>query len=504
MRMLLRVATHAEYLAARERLRASLSPSDLRRLSSGRLASGWVKLGMLDLDPAASLLLSLYSQTAGRPARDPTAYIRSFVLMLHLGFTSVQRWVERARSDALIRCLLGVADDVPAVSCHYDFINRVTGDDPHMGELFPARKNSREVKAELRAQGAKRGDKWVNWDEGDTLALKLRYWDGAACDSDRWTIALERLLDLCAVRPSCERYGIGCDNTLSGDGSALHIHSSPHGRKVSDPPDDAHTHRYSAPDADMGWDSDKEAAYLGYTFYNISWHSRELGIDLPVFAAQRAASQHDALTAITATAHMLDVSPHLRPKYFCHDSAADAAHLFELMRHWGIVPIIDWNPRHASRENPYEAHRPNGGPRDDDGRPLERLDEHGVPVCAAGIRMVRDGYDSTKMATKYRCPCAKGRIASCDWWGKCTESPYGRVVKTYDRTDYKLFGPVPYKSDRWRDIYRDRTCTERVNNRVLNDYRVQSLTCRNGPKHFLFEVMACINIHLDAWTKTAA
>ncbi len=97
-----------------------------------------------------------------------------------------------------------------------------------------------------------------------------------------------------------------------------------------------------------------------------------------------------------------------------------------------------------------------------------------------------------------------GRIGSCDWWGKCTSSPYGRVIKTYDRTDYKLFGPVPHGSDGWRDIYRDRTCTERVNNRVLNDYGVHSLTCRNGPKHFLFAVMACINIHLDAWLKTAA
>ena len=63
---------------------------------------------------------------------------------------------------------------------------------------------------------------------------------------------------------------------------------------------------------------------------------------------------------------------------------------------------------------------------------------------------------------------------------------------------------MPYKSDRWRDIYRDRTCTGRVNNRVLNDYGAHPLTCHNRPKHFLFTVMACVNIHLDAWLKTAA
>ena len=502
--MLLRVGTHAEYLAARGALAAALSPCDRLRLASGDYASAWEKMALLDLDPAADLLLSLYSQVAGRPANDPTTYVRSFVLMLHLGHTSIQRWADDARADAVLRCLLGTAE-VPAASCHYDFVNRVTGDDPSMGELWPARKNSREVKAELRAR-LRRGDKWVNWDDGDVRDLKERYWDGASCDAGRWELALERLLDLVAVRPSAERYGLEPGAlTLSGDGSALHVHSSPHGTRVlrDDEAADGRTHRYTAPDADVGWDSHEGVFFLGYTFYNISWHSRELGIDLPVFVAQRAASQHDALTAVSATAHMLDVDPSLRPRYFCHDSAADAAHLYQYMRHRGIVPIVDWNPRLTGKD-PYAAHPVASAIADADGNPLERLNGRGVPVCAAGHEMCRDGYDTSKMATKYRCPYARGRVDSCEWWGRCTSSPYGRVVKTYDRTDYKLLGPVPHGSDRWRDIYKDRTGTERVNNRVLNDYKVHSLTCRNGPKHFFFVVMACVNIHLDAWAKTSA
>ena len=502
--MLLRVRTHAEYLAERDRIAATLSPSDLGRLSSGRYAAAWEKMTLLDTDPARGLLLSLYSQTAGRTANDPTTYIRSFVLMLHLGHASVQRWVDDARSDPVLRCLVGAAA-VPAASCHYDFINRLTGDDPRRDELWPARKNSREVRAGLRA-GLRRGDKWVNWDDGDVRDLKERYWDGASCDAGRWTLALERLLDLVAVRPSADRYGLEEGTfTLSGDGSALHVHSSPHGRRVLEDADaaDGRTHRYTAPDADIGWDSHEGVFYLGHALYNISWHSRELGIDLPVFVAQRAASQHDALTAVSAMAHMLDVDPSLRPRYFCHDSAADAAHLYQYMRHVGVVPIVDWNPRLAGRD-PYAAHPVASAITDAEGRPLERLNERGVPVCAAGHEMCCDGYDTSKMATKYRCPYARGRVGSCEWWGRCTKSPYGRVVKTYDRTDYKLFGPVPHKSDRWRDIYRDRTCTERVNNRVLNDCGLHALTCRNGPKHFLFAVMACVNIHLDAWLKTAA
>ena len=154
--------------------------------------------------------------------------------------------------------------------------------------------------------------------------------------------------------------------------------------------------------------------YLGHTFYNIRRHSRELGVDLPVFVAQRAASQHDALTAVSATAHMLDVNPSLRPRYFCHDSAADAAHLYQYMRHVGIVPIVGWNPK-LTRRNPYAAHPVASAIADADENPLERLNGRGVPVCTAGHEMCRDAYDTSKMATKYRCPYARGRVGSCEW-----------------------------------------------------------------------------------------
>jgi hypothetical protein len=77
------------------------------------------------------------------------------------------------------------------------------------------------------------------------------------------------------------------------------------------------------------------------------------------------------------------------------------------------------------------------------------------------------------------------------------------VVKVYRKTFTKLFGAVPFGSDEWKRLFRERTCTERVNNRILNDYGLINLTCRNGPKHLFFEIMAAINIHLDAWVKTS-
>lgn len=501
--MLREISKRQDYLSFKETGKARLTASDLLRLESEKYKSASEKMDSLEPERAEELLLSCYSQVTGRPANDPVLYIRSCLLMLHFSHTSVDEWVATAKSDILLQYLIG-SWNVPSVACHYDFINRLTGSDPHLDELYPKSKNSKEVKAQIRAAKLKKGEKWENFDDGDTQKLKKQYWNDASCDADRWTRVLERLLDLMVVQPSYDKYiQDGEDFILSGDGSALHIHSSPHGHHVENPVDDQHTHRYTAPDADLGWDSHEGVVYLGFTLYTMSFHSGKHGIDLPMFIAQRTASQHDSLTTITATAHMLDINPSLLPKYMCFDSASDAAHIHQFLRHRGTIPIIDWNPRHTDPDNPYAKHPIKNALKDENGNSLEHLNEKGIPVCACGKEMVRDGYDTSKMATKYRCPFIMGRMDSCPYSGKCTDSPYGRVIKTYDKTDYKLFGPVMYGSEQWKEIYKNRTCTERINNRILNDYKVHSLTCRNGPKHFFFSIMAAINIHLDAWQKTA-
>ena len=61
--MLLRVCTHAEYLAASDEIESGLSESELTRLASGKCATAREKMRLMDLDPVADLLLSLYSQT---------------------------------------------------------------------------------------------------------------------------------------------------------------------------------------------------------------------------------------------------------------------------------------------------------------------------------------------------------------------------------------------------------------------------------------------------------
>lgn len=486
--MLLNVSSRSDYIDFLHDEKDKLSLSDRKRLfHNPRLRSALWRFRKLDPALISSLVLPLYSQSAGRPAFDPAILLRSYLLMQRLDFHSIDNWVKEARSDPCIQYIIG-SWTIPAVATHYDFINRVMKVDPHLDDLYPPGKNSNETKKLLRSMKLRKNEKWENFDNGATRDLKDKYWNDASCDLDRSTLTAEQIFTQLAVIPSADIGLIDSNNLiLSGDGSALHIHSSPFGHKVKDADDNDLTHRYSAPDADIGWDSDLGVTYFGYTLYNISYHNAPLGLDLPVFLTLRTASQHDALTTISATAQFLDLNHELHPKYMCFDSASDAYDIYEYLRHKDTIPVIDWNKRKSGSKNPYAE--------------FEHLNERGVPVCQNGTEMIRDGYDNSKMATKYRCPLKRGKIDHCPFASQCSKSDYGRVVKVYDKTNLKLFSPVMYGSDEWKKIYNNRTSTERINNRILNDYGLHSLSCRNGSKHFFFTMLAGINIHLDAWAK---
>ena len=486
--MLQHISSKSDYADFLHDEKNNLSFSDRRRLSSNkRFRSALWRFRKLDPALISDLVLPLYSQIGGRQAFDPAVLLRSYLLMQRLGFSSIDNWVREARSDPCIQYIIG-SWRIPAVATHYDFINRSMQVDPHLDELFPVGKNSSETKKRLRELNLRKNEKWINYDQGVTRDLKDRYWEDASCDSGRSTLTAELIFNRLAVIPSSDIGLIdSADLILSGDGSALHIHSSPFGHKVKDADVNDLTHRYSAPDADFGWDSDLGVTYFGYTLYNISHHNALLGIDLPVFLTLRTASQHDALTTISATAQFLDINQELHPRYMCFDSASDSYDIYEYLRHKDTIPVIDWNKRKSNPKNPYAE--------------FEHLNERGVPVCQNGTEMVRDGYDHSKMATKYRCPLKKGKIDHCPFAEQCTKSDYGRVVKVFDKTNLKLFSPLMYGSDEWKEIYKNRTSTERINNRILNDYGLHSLSCRNGSKHFFFVMLAGINIHLDAWAK---
>lgn len=480
--MLIYFSSSQDYKEFLKTEKSSLSTSDLKRLSSIKFKSAIHKLSKLDVDLVADIIFPLYSPL-GRPANDPAIYLRSVVLMLHLGFTSLKNWCYEVHHDRLLQYLIG-SWNVPNHSSHYDFINRITHSHPHLNDLLP--QGFFSYKKPLAKP--KSGDKLINFTKEDTASLCDKYLnDGAVFDRERMIYTLQTIFNAIAVIPSCDRGFIDSNNLiLSGDGSALHIHASPYGHKVIDDGNAVNTHRYSAKNADFGWDSDLETFYFGFTLYNISCHNPLKHIDLPVFIDLEKASRHDALSSISSFARLLDINPELLPKFMCFDSASDSTAVYQFLRHHNIIPIIDINQRNSGN-NLYKN--------------FDSISKNGNPVCSCGAEMVSNGYEYQRQRRKFRCPLKMGKIDSCPYADTCSPSAYGRTVYINDITDIRLFGPVPYKTDKWKELYKNRTCTERINNRILNDYHLHQMRIREDSKAAFFSIFAAINIHLDAWIK---
>lgn len=115
--------------------------------------------------------------------------------------------------------------------------------------------------------------------------------------------------------------------------------------------------------------------------------------------------------------------------------------------------------------------------------------------------MIYWGYESKKDRHKYRCPLALGRIGECSHYDECRKSDYDLTVYIKSSTDPKFFGPIPYGSNKWKEIYKNRTSCERINNRILNNYNLQQYRMHTRPRLLFLMMMIGINIHLDAFIK---
>ena len=470
--MLKHLSTIYEYRDFLSSRRSDLDNVQLKRLEAVSYKRAVHKLRKLDIGLAGDLISSLYSYT-GRPARDPCVLIRSFILMQHLGYTSIHKWCDQLSNDSLLLYLIG-SDRHLNVSNHYDFIERFTCAVHSMKEL-----HNKDYYSKPGKDKPKKGEKLINYSNSETDYLLDKYKNGAECDRDRIMYKLQSLFNSLAVIPSLDKGIINNDELiLSGDGSSLHIHASRYPRKVKEGNDDEDIYRYSAPDADIGWDSDLGTYYLGYTFYNISYHSKENSIDLPVYINLEKASRHDALNCLSAFAQLFDMNEDLHPKYVCLDSASDANSIYQYFSLNNIISVIDHNKRRISKVK-----------INNDGD--EYIDSDGIPVCQNNERMHYFGYDIQRRRKKYRCP----------FKDECSSSAYGRVIYINDDDAARYNGPLSYRSDKWKKIYNNRTSTERINNRVLNDYHLHSMRVRDLSKNAFFSIMAGINIHLDTWIK---
>ena len=486
--MLREWTTHAEYERFVLGKVRNLDDASFKRLAL--YDDSIKKLALLNLDPLGTILRPYYSET-GRPAELQPEIFRSFVLMGDQGETGVTNWVKTLAADDLLCVLIGCKPDhLPSLGSYYDFINR-------LWLLHPAiEKENREklfpfIRKKKREKGPGKNKKLPNKHAG-VVGRIVSFFRKGRSFANRPERLMQEIFALLAVCPSAEA-GLIPDTelTVSGDGTCIHCHSSSLGIKVCDCREhgvyNCKCHRkFADPDATHGWDSDPGVWFYGYTLYPISFYNKALKTDLPLYLRFVEAGRHDSVTGIVALHEFMELSPDLKIKNLCLDSANDNYPTYQLCIDYGLRPFIDLNSR-AESKNTYP--------------PFVSLTDNGVPICMGGHKMICNGFCPGRSRIKWRCPRACGKIPDCHCLAQCSPSSYGRVVYTKPSSDPRLFTPVHRGSPEWKDTYKARTSSERINNRILHDYHLQDIRVRGKKRYSFFAMIIGINIHLDSRLK---
>lgn len=490
--MLKHWTSHEEYLSFISNAARSLNDSQRKKLSSFDRSIS--KLSALNLDPLCDFLAPLYSNT-GRPALNQPEIFRSLILMLDLKETKLSKWVESLRSDDILCMLIGCCpDSLPPLGSYYDFIDRLWLRDPSLDR--EDRKGLYAYPKSSKPKGKSPGKNKKLPNPHSQIVKKLA--DAASSGRSfplRYEKLLQELFSLIAVRPSIDLGLIQkTDLTIAGDGTCVHTHSSSLGHKVCDCKENGIfdckcDRKYSDLDATYGWDSDLATWFYGHTLYALSSYDPITKTDLPLYFRFVSAKRHDSVTGIVALAEFRELLPQVSPKNICFDSANDNYPTYELCKQWNIIPFIDLNSKRGIPESLPS--------------PLS-FSEKGVPICMGGHEMKFYGFCKNRSRHKWRCPLTCGLIDTCARKEQCSPSPYGRVIYTKPDWDVRLFTPVPRGTKEWKSIYKARTCSERVNNRILNDYGLHAMRIHGKKRYSFFTMMIGINIHLDARIKKAA
>jgi len=274
----------------------------------------------------------------------------------------------------------------------------------------------------------------------------------------------------------------------SGDGTCIESGASHYGVKICECKDfkcDC-PRRFSDPNATWGWDSHNERYFYGYTGYFISTYNRELKTDLPLYLRLVEAKRHDSVTAVVALAEFRDLYPDLVLNTFIHDTAADNYPTYELLNLWNINAVIPLSDRNKGNFK-FPTHL--------------NINCDGIPICPGNNEMVYYGFCPDRSRFKWRCPRVCGKSAPCDACTDCSPSPYGRVIYTKPDWDLRLFTKISRASLLWKSKLKSRTSSERVNDRILHDYGVESASSRGKKRISFLVTIAAFNIHLDSQIK---
>ena len=467
--MMFPVMHHTEYQAnVLEKLSLLAITNPLLLLEYQEVIS---KLYIFNLDSLITVIRPLYSPI-GRRSKNQLEIFRAFVAMTDLGL-SIDEWIEKVKYNPVMQIICGFTDELPKVASYYDFMKRIVP----LKEKPRLKKKKRKPRKKY-----KKGQKIPPKHPGVVGRLVDRILDGRRFNNRPERILQEIFANVSVAR-SVELGLIDTTVSISGDGTCVYTGACHYGRKICDCKDFKCEcpRRFSDPNATWGWDSHNECYFYGYTGYFISAYNKSLRIDLPLYLRFVQANRHDSVSAVVALAEFRDLYPNINVDTFISDSASDNAATYELLYKWGINSVIALSDKGNFKYPPHI-----------------NLTDNGTPICMGGNHMVYWGHCPDRHRLKWRCPLKLGKVHECTCADKCSPSDYGRTIYIYPKWDFRLFTTIPRDSDLWKLKMNRRTASERINQRILNDYGVNHRQMR-GKKHIAFmATISAVNIHLDA------
>ena len=433
----------------------------------------------LDLSPVDSIMEDKYSVFGPEP-RLPSCMLRSYLLSLAFGISTVTAWVNAMRITPFYAILSGFdPDDTPGVGTFYDFFNRLW-DNPEKNLTGHIQSPRTKVK-KPESVGEKAGS--VEKETAEELIRRLSLTEFFIDEQPYAT--LFSIFQTCFLSRSVLCGVIQPGNlTLSGDGTPVVTAARERSHKICDCASKgvfrcSCPRFFSQPDCDIGWDSSRNLFYSGYDLYLITDTNR----DLPLFPLFHPASRHDAPGFCQTFFRFLSFLPQFRPSRLTLDSAHDAMAIYELCRDHSVTPFIDLNPRNAKPDSQTFGSITVGS--------------DGIPVCSAGLKMKSNGSDSKRQCAKFRCPLMKKGKCVCGT--PCSSARFGKTFSVPVAGNPRLYNFPPRDSYEWKQIYNHRTSSERCNKRMKNDYHLEAGHHRSTQMWYVRLYAIVMSLHLDAW-----
>jgi hypothetical protein len=464
-------------------------------------------LANLDLTPAQAFLESHYCPTKRRPPRDPVCMLRTLLLMLLCGITSISTWVKTLRGSPLLAVMTGFAtDDTPGIGTCYDFQDRLVNG-PYQQPCAHTTRPADDLKHRHRRRLTDKTDDRqayppVYHSQSEALVAHLL----AHVNDPRPPTLQTRMQDLfvmVGLLPSLHTDLFDhCDHlAISGDGSILETAASPHGkptcdcspaeRKTCDHPRD-----YTSSTAQWTYAATHDTYVFGDRYYHLTMHLP--GHDLPLLTILPGGNEADHTLSLKALDDLLKLSHDhklgLNLETFIGDMHHDTAAHYAYLAHKGLAPVIPLRNNSTSPRLTQLADTP-----------ALRLDEDGRPRCRAGRSMRHHSFKKTTATHVFACPAKRYAHTGghyhyvfhreqCPQHQDCApDSSYGPFVYLKADTDPRLYPPIPRDTKRFKTLYQQRTTTERLN--ALHDRYHLDRRTRKAAYGLIYLTLATICEH---------